>query len=124
MRSSALESGEVRLSQYEYVVIYEAEKASFIELQLEQLMEDQGFKVVGQNDAQTMSDAKILGTRYTEEPIVNGYGNRIGTILTVLLEDFVTDRTLLTARGQVRMGPPEEAWNKVSSQLRAEIKTQ
>ena len=118
MKSSALESGEVRLADYESVVIYDSATALFIELELERLLEDQGLRVVGEKEAPELREGGVLAVRYMETPRLNAYGNRIGNTLTVLLEDFTTGRTLLTASGTATYASRDAAWQEVSHQLK------
>ena len=113
MLSSAIERGEVKLSSYKYVVVYDSAEASHMELELEQLLEHNGLRVIGEDDVQNPS--LTLGARYQEKAIYNGYGNMIKIELTVLLEDMDTDKTLLTASGNA--GSRNSAWKAVARKL-------
>jgi hypothetical protein len=117
MASSALRNNEIKLSNYDYVAIYDSAAASFMELELEELFESHGLKVIGENTAAKYKAGKVLGVRYTEDSIRNGYGNPIGSSFTVSLEDYKTDKTLLTISGQQQYLDRSAAWQQVSQKL-------
>jgi hypothetical protein len=122
MASSALKNNEISLSNYKYVTIYDSKEASFMELELENLMESNGLKVIGKGDAKKYRKGTVLGTRYTEDHIRNGYGNPIGTTFTISLEDFSSDKTLLTVNAQQQYMGREAAWKEVSQKLDSALK--
>ena len=122
MVSSALKSNEINLSDYKYAVIYDSKKASFMELELESLIESNGFKVIGEREGKKYKKGIVVGTRYTEEHIRNGYGNIIGTLFTISLEDFASDKTLLTISAQQTYLNRSAAWKEVSQKLDSALK--
>ena len=61
--SSSLSKGEITLSSFKYVTIYEGKYATEIELRLESLFEERGFIVVGEKDI--TDAARTLGIRYS-----------------------------------------------------------
>ena len=117
MTSSALKSNEIRLSDYKFAVIYDSKGASFMELELEELMEANGLKVIGSADGKKYKKGVVIGTRYTEDTIQDIYGGITGTILTITLEDYISDKTLLTVRGQQSYLNRKVAWKQVSEKL-------
>jgi len=123
MQSSALDSGEIVLRNYKYVTIYDSLAASFIELELEDLFESVGFSVIGENDADKRSGSSILGVRYVEDLARNAYGNVISYNMTVLLEDYASDRTLLTATAS-STASRSSAWKAVKKELATALAAQ
>jgi len=118
--SSALEPG-VEMELYKYVTIYDSESASFIEQALQNLFRKVGFSIIGEKEAVNHKPGTVLGVRYTE-----GIRGQVCK-LTVLLEDFTTDLTVLTVQGRGRSfdlisGPRadcEEAWNQLEEKLKS-----
>lgn len=123
MASSALRNGEINLSDYKYAAIYDSETASFMELELENLMEQNGLKVIGESSAKKYKKGSVLGVKYVEDQVKNGYGNAVGTTFTISLEDFTTDKTLLTINGQETYMGRDAAWKEVSKQLNSALST-
>ncbi len=122
MASSALKNNEIKLSNYQYAAIYDSPEVSFMELELENLMESNGLKVIGEAEAKQYPKGSVLGTRYMEDHIRNGYGNAIGTVFTISLEDFSTDKTLLTVNAKQQYMGRQEAWKQVSTKLDEALK--
>lgn len=118
MESSLLRSGEIRIADYQTVAIADASGASFIELELESLFEEAGYRVVGDSEAQRLADRgqRVLTARFTENVAVNGFGQFLQGRLSVLLEDRATDRTLLTVSAE-STASRRAAWNAVSKKL-------
>ncbi len=94
MVSSSIDRNEIRLENYKNVFIYPSERASFVELELERLFDAVGLKVIGINECSNFPASSVLGTRYTEEPVLNGYGDRVGEELTIQLVDHSSGKTL------------------------------
>lgn len=113
MVSNAVERGEVQLGSFKYVVIYDSEKASFIELELEDLFEQNGLRVIGEADIKNPSIT--LGARYKESSFYNPSTGYTNIDLTVLLENMDDDKTLVTASGTSRKR--DRAWQEVSKEL-------
>jgi hypothetical protein len=120
MISNAIERGEVNLDTFKYVVIYDSEKASFIELELEALFEHNGLRVIGETDVQNPS--VTLGARYKEAGAYNSYGQMVSVELTVLLENMADDKTLVTASGS--SSNRTSAWKAVSKKLNIALSEQ
>jgi hypothetical protein len=113
---------DISLDQYNAVAIYDAESASFIEQNLAGLFRSIGFKVVGEKEAPSMPSGTVLGVRYTEATSIDLCS------LTVLMEDFDTDRTVVTIRGRgqdfnlllgIYTADCDMAWKQVQEKLRA-----
>ena len=111
---------DMPLDGYLYVAIYDAEEASFIEQNLSSMFRGIGFKVIGENEAPAKPNGSVLGVRYTSVS-----GSTLCT-LTVLLEDYDTDRTIITAEGRGQdydwvygrySGNCISAWNSVRKEL-------
>ena len=122
MASSALKSNEINLSDYKYAVIYNSAKISFMELELESLMEAHGFKVIGKKDGKKYEKGMVIGTRYTEKNIKSIYGNTIGTTFTISLEDFTSKKTLLTINAEQTHLNRNAVWKQVSQKLSSALK--
>lgn len=119
MASNSLERGHIRLSNYRYVVIYDSESASFIELELEKLFESRGFVVVGERG---ITDAtQTLGVRYQEYLPTNYYGQVINGRLTISLEDIASDKTLLTLSSGGSYVQRDSIWKKLAKELEAAL---
>jgi hypothetical protein len=123
MASSALKSGEIRLSKYKYAVITQSRTASFIELELESLLESNGLEVIGSADGKKYGRGTVILARYAEEHQRDGYGSVVGTTITVTLEDMATDKTLLTVNGRQSYLRRDAAWKQVSEELAAALKS-
>ncbi len=108
----------VDLSTYSVTTVYDSEAASFIELELEELFEEIGFRSVGENQIDRYAEGEVLAARYRE--ITNPAGTAV--TLRVLLEDGVTDKTLVTVEGfgssfGFLQTAREKAWRKVRQDL-------
>lgn len=118
MVSSSIDRNEIRLGDYKNVFIYPSEEASFVELELERLFDTVGLKVIGINEGSNFPESSVLGTRYTEKPVLNGYGNQIGTELTIQLVDYSSGKTLFTTRSSTDiLSSRKAAWKSVSTEL-------
>ena len=118
MVSSDVGAGKVQLGSFSDVLIFDSASASFIELELAQLFEEQGFRVVGEKAVS--QPQRTLGVRYTQEPLMSANGRFVrGMTLTILLEQFSTDKTLVTIRGSSRNGGDDKdaAWEEVRGKL-------
>lgn len=118
MVSSSIDRKEIRLGDYKNVFIYPSERASFVELELERLFDTVGLNVIGINEGSNFPASSVLGTRYTEKPVLNGYGNQIGTELTIQLVDYSSGKTLFTTRSRTDiLSSRKAAWQSVSTEL-------
>ena len=118
MVSSSIDRKEIRLGDYKNIFIYPSEKASFMELELERLFDTVGLKVIGINEGSNFQVSSVLGTRYTEEPILNSYGDQIGTELTIQLIDYSSGKTLFTTRSTTDIfSSRKTAWKSISTEL-------
>ncbi len=117
MVSSSIDRKEIRLGDYKNVFIYPSEKASFVELELERLFDTVGLKVIGINEGSNFLVSSVLGARYTEKPILNGYGNPVGVELTIQLVDYSSGKTLLTTRSSTRWSSRKTAWESILTEL-------
>ncbi len=115
--SSSLSKGEITLSSFKYVTIYDGKYATGIELQLESLFEERGFIVVGEKDI--TDAARTLGIRYSGNPIFNGYGDEIGEVIRILIEAVDTDKTLVTINWKQTHQSEDVIWNNLSKELGA-----
>ncbi len=126
--TSTLRNGSESLGDYEYAVVYDSETASFIELRVQRLMEDQGLTLIG--EAEARKDQRVLAVRYSLErgikrtPGVTAAGPRWS--LTLTLEDFLTDKTMVTCFGESMSEGmasrstrevQEDCWNQVQQEL-------
>jgi hypothetical protein len=115
--SSSLKNGEITLSSFKYVTIYEGKYATEIELRLESLFEERGFIVVGEKDI--TDAARTLGIRYSRTPIFNGYGDVLGGVTRILIEAVDTDKTLATINWKQTRQSEDDIWNNLSKGLGA-----
>lgn len=105
------------LSSFNYATVYESENASFIELELESMMESLGYEVIGPKEAQRSFSRKghVLGVRYHRHKYEGE------TTLRVLIEDMHTGKTLITAentKGRMMFDSGEvRAWRAVRKDL-------
>lgn len=118
--SRSMVSPDADLTRYTNVVIYKSDRASFIELQMAELFRGLGYGVVGSREDNAIPEA--LGVRYTTSERGRKY------VITVLLEDTSTSKTLVTAEGTGHDAlwdrPDEEAaWRAVESELRRILHT-
>jgi|TARA_B100001971_G_C18034168_1_gene454135 hypothetical protein len=119
MVSSSIDRNEIRLGDYKSVFVYQSEQASFIELELEQLFESAGLKVIGIKEANNFPESSVLGVRYTEKNI------RTEIELTIQLIDYTTDKSLFTTRsssGYGWTGMPKMARKKAWKEVLVELK--
>jgi hypothetical protein len=120
-RSSAIEKGEIKLTNFKYAVIYDSETASFIELDLETLLEEANLKVIGEKEAPKYGKGKVLAARYKAFEMTNQYGGTLSSGLTLTLEDFATSKTLVTVQGKQAYGESSLAWKEIAKALRKEF---
>lgn len=115
--SSSLSKGEITLSSFKYVTIYNGKYATGIELQLESLFEEHGFVVVGEKDI--TDAARTLGIRFSGNPVFNGYGDEIGGVVRILIEAVDTDKTLVSINWKQTWQSEDVVWNNLSKELGA-----
>ena len=117
--SSSLTKGEITLSSFKYVTIYEGKYATEIELRLESLFEERGFIVVGEKDI--TDAARTLGIRYSRTSSERGYGEGLGSVTRILIEAVDTDKTLVTINWKQTRQSEDDIWNNLSKELGAVI---
>ena len=106
------------LGDYKSVFIYPSEQASFVELELERLFDAVGLNVIGINESGKFPVSTVLGIRYTEKPVLNGYGSPVGEELTIQLVDYSTGKTLFTTRSRSDIfSSRKAAWKAVLTEL-------
>jgi len=115
--SSSLSKGEITLSSFKYVTIYEGKYATEIELRLESLFEERGFIVVGEKDI--TDAARTLGIRYSRTS--SGYGEGLGSVTRILIEAVDTDKTLVTINWKQTRQSEDVIWNNLSKELGTEL---
>lgn len=98
--STALEKGEIHLSDYPHVVIYDAKKAAMIEVELDRIMTSHGFEVIGGKE--TKKHDKVLGVRYLERETRRD-GRAQKREVTLTFEDVQTDKTLLAIHANQKL---------------------
>ena len=112
-KSSSMVSSDFDREQHSYIAVYDSEDASFLELQLQQIFESLGYKVIGEKEASKYPN-QTLGVRY------NVSGSFYESKIVVTLEDMTTDKTLCTIQGSAYDdfgNASEVAWKAVRGEL-------
>ena len=119
--SSSMMASDYQPSKYDTVAIYDAESASFLEIELQKFFESLGYQVIGEYEIEKYK-SRTLGVRYK-----SAYAKELYTI-TILLEDAMTDKTMCTVQAEAegirhRLDKVKAAaWSKASEELRILIK--
>lgn len=119
--SSSMVSSDYQPSKYDTVAIYDAESASFVELELQKFFESLGYQVIGEKEIEEYM-SRTLGIRYTSVYEADLYS------ITILLEDAMTDKTMCTVQAEAegvrhRLDKIKDAaWSKAAEELRILIK--
>jgi hypothetical protein len=106
------------MSTYRYATVYDSDFASFIELELESMMQSLGYETIGEKEAQRRFQRKghVLGVRYVRTHI-----NSKSVLLRVLIEDQYTGKTILTVEDTQKdglfEGAIEKSWKSVRRKL-------
>ena len=110
---------DAEVTSYRYVTFYDSTNPGFFELLLMDVFRDAGFKVIGLKDASEFPRGQVIAVQASERTTST-------CILTVALEDFHTDKALLTIRSEARdrhYTPPafrpnaEKAWQLAADEL-------
>lgn len=99
MPSSDLLMGHKNLSDYPYAVVYQAKKASFLELEIDQLLTANRFTVIGKKEAKKYDN--VIGVRYLE--VKKKYdGRHYSSDVTLVFEDMKTDKVLFSIKSSYK----------------------
>lgn len=113
-----MESDSFNPQNYTMVAIYDGSYPSFKELELAKMFTEVGLKVVGERES--VDRTKVLGVRHS---IVR---NQHHTIIKLLFEDGITDKTMLTVEGTGSNSAPEVndryAWETLKKTLMKSFK--
>ncbi len=120
--SRSMKDPEANLSTYRFVTIYNSTEASFIELELEGVFRELGLKPIGDNEVDKLQKGECFGVRYV-------VGGQMGDSYsaTLLLEDAITDKTLVTCNASTSwraFNSPNREWvkKKIIEELRKALK--
>jgi len=122
MMASDIKNNDIRLSDYQYGVIYKTKTVKPVAIKLENLLTQHGITVIGKKEAKNHKDQKILAFRFTESAVKDFANKKIGTSLNISIEDYNTAKALMVVTGTQKYQTPDAAWDKAAASLSATLK--